>query len=70
MVDNTSLPNIDTTIIDLDENPSGHKMKRANFAQYSFSFELNNENFWAHRKIITSGDDLEDSVVKLTQNVI
>jgi hypothetical protein len=73
MDDDESIPIDYEEIIDLDETHLNHKRKKKNVdnvQQAIVSSEYYSESTKASREIITPGVDLEDGIMKTTQNVI
>jgi hypothetical protein len=73
MVDDESIPIDYEEIIDLDETHLNHKRKKTNVDNVQeaiVSSEYYSESPKGSREIITPGVDLEDGIMKTTQNVI
>ena len=73
MINDVSIPINDANIVHLDETPSSHKRKRPSVLineESIVSIQPGSENSGSSRGIITLGADLDDSVIKTTQNSI
>ena len=68
MVDSASIPV--EGIVDLGGTPSNQKRRRSVGAETNVITESESENSGGSREIITPGADLEDGIVKTTQNAI
>jgi hypothetical protein len=73
MVDDESIPIDYEEIIDLDETHLNHKRKKTNVYNVQEAIvisEYYSQSLKGSREIITAGVDLEDGIMKTTQNVI
>ena len=73
MTEDDSIPIDYEEIIYLDETHLNHKRKKTNVVddeETIVSSEYYNESLKGSKEIITSGVDLEDGIMKTTQNVI
>ena len=68
MVEGASIPY--EGIVDLDGIPSRQKRRRSSSSNSNVIHEYESENSEGNREIITPGADLEDGIVKSTQNAI
>ena len=73
MTDDESIPIDYEEIIDLDETHLNHKRKKTNVDNVQeaiISSQYYSESLKGSREIITPGVDLEDGIMKTTQNAI